>query len=866
MKTVSLALLVLALLVLGFLLLRGGSEDETVAVTTPEAPAPEEGESPPAELPDIASPPGEPRATREVVEEAPHATGPANPIEPSLAEGVEVLVVHGETEAAVPGAEVYFLDIESLEIEALARSKMDIQEIFHRYARRFLADDGGRVTVPPANAAVMATAPDLWGGGQLRKDQEEPYTLELYPDPLLRVRVVNAAGEPLAGIPVTIMRGEYGYGDPPVDTRAPDGIAEFEHVLAMARMEEVGPIRVGLALPLHEEVAQEIDVEDPPQEPIEFVAPPLGRLEVRVVSEGRALDEPVFVTVLPAREDEADEDRGFRRSMALQTNRRVLDVGEERVVVPVGIGLELEVTASTESGLGPVEERVSGPRTAGATKSVELRLVPIKPVLVGRIVDPEGAPVASTALRNRLRTVREGGSGSTGSQTRTDEEGRFRYVMRDDRPFEEGTRTLTFTTEDDAPEPAEARVDLSYVLPPGETDLGDLILGSKPLLVSGTVVDEAGAPVPKAQIRVAREERYGSSNEHVYWDSLSDLRGTSDDDGRFRIHGMAEEGLLGIRARHDGYAQGEYVRFSPFSSDVVIILESAGRIVGRVLHDGEGSRPPVDIRARLDTGEDEGSHGVSFEDEGRFEIRSLPPGSYTVTVTLGSSQNPLLEVSGVVVRSGETTEDPRLAEIDLRGRLHRFTVTVVDVDGKPPERVMASYRSPNDPEGEESWAMAWRDGLLRIDTLHEAVDVDISAQGYRSLRLEGLSSDEKVVLQGGIPVRLVLADRGAMPGPEHGLHAFLVRQEHRMYDYPEPVPFEPDGSVRLTLPRPGTYHLDFMIGRVREGGGSMSLRGFISPSERQEIEVLDSHAEQVFTVPLLREAVRAGIEKMGEDR
>ncbi len=865
MKTISLAFLLLAVVVLAVILLRGATRTGTAV--SPDGPPSRERASSPAELPVVEPPAEDPRADRGPVTPGMSELAAGYAIEPSLAEGLEVRVVHAGTREAVAGAEVHFLSEDTVErrLERIARlGRTDFRNAFRRYARRFLADDEGRVTVPDANGMLQGLAPDLWGGGHLEQGGKEPFVLELHPDPLLRVRVVNAAGEPLAGIPVTIRRGEYGTGKSPILTRAPDGIVEFEHEYGRAHSDGIDRLRVALAPLLDREVEREISLDDPPREPVELVAPSLGRLEVLVVdAEGRALDRSVSLSIrLVGRrgvDDERDPDRPGERNPV----RRTLVAGQQQATLQVEIGLELEITASAPGGFGPVSERIRGPRRAGDTKTVELRLVPRWPRLVGRILEPDGTPAASTPFAIRLGTENAASRFSVEGRTSTDAAGRFRHTLQKNPSLTKISEILTMSTAGDGIAPREVRVELLDGLRAGRMDLGDLTLGPRPLLVSGTVVDEAGDPVPGARIEIARSRRDDRWDDETYWTSLG-LESTSDDEGRFAIHGTAESGSLGIRARHEDHINGEYASFSPPSADVEIVLTSAGRIAGRVLYDGEERIPPIEIRITREDRPGRRLFQAGIATDGNFETDRLPPGTYTVSLELDGSREPILDVSGVVIRPGEITRDPRLAAVDLRGRIHSFRLTVVDVNGRLVAEPRASYRGAGDPEGESRNARSRNRGYLQIDTLLPSVDVEVRAPGFRDRRLVGLSSDERAVLDAGIPVRIVLADARVLPDSGYRVFVRLRPSDGRPWDSAGSAPIRSERGARLELPRPGTYHPTFLVEAAPGSSGSL-LFGFPCPAEPTTIEVLDADEERVFTLTLTPEAVQRAIEELEDD-
>jgi hypothetical protein len=117
-------------------------------------------------------------------------------------------------------------------------------------------------------------------------------------------------------------------------------------------------------------------------------------------------------------------------------------------------------------------------------------------VLVFHARDVSGQPVLGE-LSVSIRTVWRGNAGSVGTRaSTTNGAGRFEVRIEpalldaDRRELEVSTRDRTLM----------ARVDLGRAFPPGETDMGDLVLVPAPLIAEGRVIDTAGRPLAEATI------------------------------------------------------------------------------------------------------------------------------------------------------------------------------------------------------------------------------------------------------------------------------------------------------------------------------------------------------------------------------
>ncbi|MEK7247163.1 MAG: hypothetical protein AAB092_01695, partial [Chloroflexota bacterium] len=87
-------------------------------------------------------------------------------------------------------------------------------------------------------------------------------------------------------------------------------------------------------------------------------------------------------------------------------------------------------------------------------------------------------------------------------------------------------------------------------------------------------------------------------------------------------------------------------------------------------------------------GEDAGhvAREAKLEADGHFTIQDVPPGSVSVVVSMPFDPVALLTIEDVVVASGETTHDPRLAPIDLGRFVRALVVHVLDAERHPVER------------------------------------------------------------------------------------------------------------------------------------------------------------------------------------
>src|SRR6185436_6342975 len=130
--------------------------------------------------------------------------------------------------------------------------------------------------------------------------------------------------------------------------------------------------------------------------------------------------------------------------------------------------------------------------------------------------------------------------------------------------------------------------------------------------------------------------------------------------------------------------------------------------------------------------------------------RDVPAGSVDVVVALGrytAEPEPLAVIDNVAIEVDKTTLDPRLQRLELRGRVPRVDVEVVDPDGKPLDHGMVTLLSP---DTHDRVLMAFVEkGVAHLATTRRTLDLDLRATGYRSERLFAVTPPLRVVLRPG---------------------------------------------------------------------------------------------------------------------
>jgi len=219
------------------------------------------------------------------------------------------------------------------------------------------------------------------------------------------------------------------------------------------------------------------------------------------------------------------------------------------------------------------------------------------------------------------------------------------------------------------------------------------------------------------------------------------------------------------------------------------------------------------------------------------------------------------------VRSGEEASDPRVAALDLRGRLHCMRVSVALPAGalpagtEPPFAVLHVRHS-----SAEDYRGRWVQGSFVVATGAPSVDLVLDASGWRLERLAGVDSDRSVTLRPGLPVRIQL--HGGAPALPAGfeLRAELVPmvREVRSAGY-RMVAFDAGGTALVRASEPGAHRAVIAAYCAATEEDYLLPADAFSPSQLDVAEG-DGVAERVVPVDLDGAALARLIEKVSKER
>ena len=858
----------------------------------PGLPIPEGGQvssssktAPPNPARPEASPNGE-APTKETARPKRKKLAGPDPNAPGPGTGWKVLVVEKGTGKPVPLAEVLFLDMAAVKDRAALMKSIatgglgKIESVMERFGRIFRADTRGVAWIPslderrnhglPESPILLAARKGRLFGLLPPKDiQGPPLKVEISPRRELLVQVVDQGGNPLAGVPVGVgLAGDDFHNFPLREvTQGPKGIARFRHLDFFSRMEIPSGRKglVSLQVPMKKAVEKEFDLRKLPRNPLVLTLPPTGRVEVYVQGpEGPISDGEALVTLLavPEEEDGPPTFSEFQAQMA-----PLVPVKEGKALFPfVGLELTLQVSAvkirKRQEGMMSHPETVKGPGPVAPGQTVFFRLSLLRKevLLTGRLLLPSGKPAARVSLRWTLETKNEGNSSSSSSTLETDEKGRFRFTLEDGK-FHGGTRTLTLLlTRGGGGKPLEAKVDLSREFYPGENDLGDVRLAGLPLLLAGKVVDPKGKPIQGARVLVQEKRTFDPEGKHFFWDPIPKLSTRTDKEGRFAVVGESQSSELMVSAVKFPWVQAKWVHVSPGEEGLVLVLRKGGTVKASFLV--EPGFPLRKLQMGLYQSGEKPIRRGWFSRKTRENLVSwtgLTPGTYDLKIFPMSPKDPLVEIPGILVEAGKEARDPRLKEIDLRGKIQALDLELFGPRG---ERVRSATIHLEGKESVSIWFRPGRPLLLRPGKDHTLL---IWTSRYKPKRVPVTGKKMKVVLDEGYKIRLIYTGEAPLPEAPFSLGVDLrilsggKRRNRPFFSGPlSSLYFRKDGTVEGRIPLPGKYRILWLLKKTRGSGWSSSG---LSVPKPPVLEVRDVPGVQTFRVSLPAKILEKALER-----
>ncbi|HMS15970.1 MAG TPA: carboxypeptidase-like regulatory domain-containing protein [Planctomycetota bacterium] len=211
------------------------------------------------------------------------------------------------------------------------------------------------------------------------------------------------------------------------------------------------------------------------------------------------------------------------------------------------------------------------------------------------------------------------------------------------------------------------------------TKLSDVVIDlGQGTAVVGKVMSEASLPVAGAEVRITRDLASSGDAMAAFLgplmrESASTMKATTDAQGNYRAVGLTE-GRFTIEVAHPDFAARESgsIVVPAGATEVqanAVILVQAGGIAGIVLTDGS-----PDSKARVSI---IGSNGkpatpeVATDGNGRFQVKGLMPGTYTLRVT---QRRGAVDLGSILFQAADTNPERcqvlagSVTEVELKDR------------------------------------------------------------------------------------------------------------------------------------------------------------------------------------------------------
>jgi hypothetical protein len=232
---------------------------------------------------------------------------------------------------------------------------------------------------------------------------------------------------------------------------------------------------------------------------------------------------------------------------------------------------------------------------------------------------------------------------------------------------------------------------------------------------------------------------------------------------------------------------------------------------------------PCWLSARLDDNQKPNEHDSCpwIDVNGRATMRWIPAGKHSVTITERRISNdyadvPLCRIDDVEVGPSQHLRDPRLLNIDLRGKLRVHRYEIADGDGHPLTGFVRFTRDGDREFADDIW---FKDGHVAFLTgVDDGVRATVAVNRFRKQALDLTSSEpaggpRKVFLERGIGIHLTLDRNLELPSAPHDtIYVGVSEMPHwcETLDDLRTVALRPDAELDFRLAEPGDWKVIFL--------------------------------------------------------
>ncbi|MFT7669451.1 MAG: hypothetical protein ACI8X5_002153 [Planctomycetota bacterium] len=667
---------------------------------------------------------------------------------------------------------------------------------------------------------------------------------DIAPEFRYRARVLDHEGNPVIGIGVSLqsVKGSITSHEQGAFTSGEDGIATFAYNegLDLVRGESFLMFKVNAlsAKPL----TFPIDPEVGTSEIATLQLPAMGQVVVSAFDENwePLADDLARVKLTHIPEGEIRVPSPFDNTYRASVEKSV--VGGKATFDNVEAGLEFS------AGVDRLRSRIyshgftRGPGRAGEVVEIRVQVGADHPILRMRALDESGRPIVNTALKMDLDEESSFSFGGRMYRSRTDSEGIF--VLDVAKLESDASLSLVFNLEDESGR--SASMDVDSELSVGLNELGDLTFAPQ-ILVKGRCVDQRGEVLGSVKLAL-RSHRNGSNGT----DRDYNFNLTAGEDGQFEIVETLSGSSFELAGKKEGYCC-DWQRFELGQEDFKLVLKGAGQIAGCVLIDDGVPMKLIRISVDQESLNREflgwGALRVQPYEDGTFLVSSLTSSTRLVSVGIENQSNTLATIPDVVVRAGEISRDPRLALIDLRGKL--FVQHLKLVTGTPGERISGkiNFAAPGSVALDKVHWLRSSDFNLLTDT--EVVDMEVKAEGYRTEMIYGTSGELTVQLRRAMSVTLRLTGGAEIPEPPLYIKAVLrpVEGDSGHADHKGSA-FDENREIPVSVGQVGRMRVYWQLSKLM-GSGAIAMQA--STEREQFIEIEDVAIGQIFDIELSQE-------------
>lgn len=488
------------------------------------------------------------------------------------------------------------------------------------------------------------------------------------------------------------------------------------------------------------------------------------------------------------------------------------------------LDVQLTVRASAEGMVSSSEQLQAG---QGAPVEGLLLLLRQRPTLRGTVTPAEGELPPGVAVRISQPHSFDSGNPWNWQDPERRWDGMEPVPVRADGtyettlPFDSG-KLVVRASADGAPAVESDPIELTE----GRLEYQvDLRLGpGLPLL--GRVEDgTTGAPVAGALVAVGSKHPLADQQPWVTQNVHPPLRAVTDAEGRFRLQ-WPRKGKLDVRVTRNGYVEAKPTVALPQEGELTVKLQSALRIAGFVRSSDGSPVAGVQISYQIEGNQTYSvAQTIITGEDGAFEIRDLPAGSYTLTAQ--PPWNGALNIKHAMVRgvAAGTTD----VEISVEAGLS-ITGRVLAPDGEGAASVWVNAQAETQQSGG-----GWRGASTRNDGSFDIVGLDegtytlhvSSSQGSQTTQVKGVAAgtqDVVVRLAEGMEIRGEVVDEQGEPVANVTLYATSASKETGGMVYGSNMAQTgSDGTFVLQGLAPGEYR----ILRTNNGQGDAATRNHV---------------------------------------